>query len=134
MLMNFKGSTMVVVKTNTEWVFGGYAEDSWNSDGDFYGSSGSFIFTLTNPIITNPSTKYSHNKNFCLSGNPRQGPAFGNGYDFCISNKSNKNSNSFSYMCSYTDGIVEGQSLIGKALHFPRSRSVFDEIVVDVNF
>lgn len=90
-----------MVKSSEGWVFGGYASESWNCLGRFFGSSACFLFTLTNQIPfpgTNP-----------LYGSNSYGPSFGSGFDLKISDYSNNNNLSYSRLsCSYADTTGKG--------------------------
>lgn len=99
---------MVIVKSTEGWVFGGYAADSWNSNNESCGSCDCFLFSLFSPINKFPTAYNFMQDEFCLIYSPECGPTFGCGYDLHISDNSNSNEGSYSYMKTYADGIREG--------------------------
>lgn len=73
--------TVVLVKTKKGFVFGGYTTQSWKHAGCYKTDSKSFIFSITKKKKFNISnTNYSI---YCVESN---GPTFGGGHDFKISN------------------------------------------------
>lgn len=86
--------TLVLVKSTDGWIFGGYTEVEWGSDGTWSYDSNAFIFSFRNredlPIIfksLGDKSSYSHGK---------FGPTFGSGYDLYIADRCNTNAGSYS--------------------------------------
>jgi hypothetical protein len=81
------GSTVTLILTEDNWIFGGYTDVVWESDDEpsywsYRYSNQSFLFSITlhkkYPIVLRD------NAIFCSSMN---GPTFGYGFDFALSNK-----------------------------------------------
>ena len=81
------GSTVTLILTEDNWIFGGYTDVEWESDDDpsywsYRHSNQSFLFSITlhkkYPIVLKDKAI------FCSSMN---GPTFGYGFDFALSNK-----------------------------------------------
>ena len=91
-----RGATLVIVRCNNGFVFGGYAAVSWNSNGGWIqGQRNSFLFTLKNPHNIPPTRYNCKNPQYELRGHSSYGPSFGNGNDLHISTNANANSNSY---------------------------------------
>jgi len=95
-----KGPTLSVIKSQNDYIFGGFTSISWNSNGSYLIDSSAWIFSLVNQqkvpyqyIISNGS-----NSIYC---NSSYGPTFGGGHDIYISDQSNSNNNSYSNPSSY---------------------------------
>jgi len=74
-----KGATITVIKRTGGYVFGGYADASWNSNGANISSPSAFLFSLHNPggvgVVKMPVTvQYASHD---LYGAAQFGPAFG---------------------------------------------------------
>ncbi|KAK8809598.1 hypothetical protein WA158_000541 [Blastocystis sp. Blastoise] len=83
-----KGETVTLIKhighNNQINIFGGYTDQSWNSNSGDISPSKEFIFTLSNEHGI-PPTKYDHNhhgRGICCSSSC--GPIFGQGSDICM--------------------------------------------------
>ena len=81
------GNTVTLIVTEDNWIFGGYTDVVWESDDDpsywsYRHSNQSFLFSITlhkkYPIVLRDKAI------FCSSMN---GPTFGYGFDFALSNK-----------------------------------------------
>jgi hypothetical protein len=57
-----KGPTLLIIKDNSDRIFGAYASENWNLGPKFYGNEKSFLFHLTPRFVTYTAT--GHNKNF----------------------------------------------------------------------
>jgi len=108
-----KGGTIVVIKSNNGWLFGGYTTVSWNQSGRFVQDSQSFLFTLTNPHNI-PPTKYpisnagTDNAIYCSSD---YGPTFGGGHDIYIASFANTNTGNYcNFPSSYQDTTGRGNA------------------------
>jgi len=100
--------TVSIVRSTSNYLFGGYNPNNWNSSNNY--QPGSFIFTLTN-AWSSPPTIFHWNKNHGPSANnpfgaTNFGPTFGQGYDLRVCDNCNSNTNSFSnFPSSYTDTL-----------------------------
>ena len=91
---NGKENTITIIKTNGNYVFGGFTAAKWNSDFGHMADSESFLFSLRrNGTSCNHKFMVS-NATYAIYGNPNYGPSFA--YDIVIKHKSNINIDSFS--------------------------------------
>jgi len=97
-----KGPTVVIVKTTTGNVFGGYTDVSWSSSGGWSTSSASFLFKLR-PAIGWYPLKDNQRKNAVFRSSA-YGPIFGYGSDLYVVSHALVNDNSqvkgYSYAAS----------------------------------
>ena len=119
-----QGPTMTIIRSVTNYLFGGYASVSWAAANNGYISdSNAFIFTLTNPHNI-PPTKYLVNPEriaHALQNSSDYGPVFG-GCDIAVKNNSNSNqSSSFNLPCFYVDTTGQGNNTFTGAAHFTTS-------------
>ena len=95
-LVDGKGPTLFLIKSDNNYIFGGYAFDSWNSNSSWLNNSNDFIFSITNKKKYPKNTSDSYG--ICGSNS---GFHFGGGNDiflsdgFCSSNKSYTNLSSY---------------------------------------
>jgi hypothetical protein len=101
-----KGATVTIVKSTEGYIFGGYSDQSWESNCYSYKSSScAFLFSIVNPAGLAPmklplTGKWNNNAVGC---NPSYCPVFGGGHDLCICDKCNTVNDSFSRLGrSYT--------------------------------
>jgi hypothetical protein len=123
-----KGPTMTIIQAQIGgYLFGGYAEISWNCDNKYKFDPAAFLFTLKNPHGIQP-TKFSKNpngKNSVVHGKTC-GPIFGgvvkdekHFVDIKISSNANKNQNSeCSFPSSYIDTTGRGEMLFTGTKNF----------------
>ena len=92
-----KGNTIVLVKTDSDFRFGGYTEKSWGSStGDYICDTSAFIFSF------NTKKKYLvDTPKYAIYCHFQYGPTFGNGHDIHISNYAPQNQNSYSTGMAY---------------------------------
>ena len=77
-----KGPTLIIFKTNTGEVFGGYTPDGWSSSYSGYrNNNNAFLFNLTSDRKATPY--YPQNSIYSNSGH---GPTFGGGHDIYLNN------------------------------------------------
>ena len=86
--------TLTVIKTVEGWVFGGYTEAPWKSDGSWSQDSKAFIFSLSNK--SQIPTKFNSVGIDSTYSNGMFGPKFGGGYDLYIADNSNVSTSSYS--------------------------------------
>ena len=88
--------TYVIIKTTNENIFGGYTKANWGSGG-YVNDTTAYIFSLVNaynqPCVLNVIPTASSTAAYTVAG---QGPSFGGGFDFLISDQSNSNTDSSS--------------------------------------
>ena len=85
-----KGKTLVLIRSESKSLFGGYSTVSWHSNGSGSSAQGSFLFSLdkeTKHIII-------RNEGNAIRGYKDYGPTFGSGLDLFLSNNCNANNNS----------------------------------------
>lgn len=79
--------TLVVVKTDTGCIFGGYSKAKWDSSNQYKTDKDAIIFSLVNrekkPARFDIAPGREQYAIFC---NPQYGPTFGGGHDFFIAN------------------------------------------------
>ena len=78
-----KGSTVVIAKTQSGHVIGGYTDVQWTSDGQYKTSNTSFIFNITGGRV--PIQCHVKDQNNAVYHGSGYGPIFGDGNDFLIS-------------------------------------------------
>lgn len=104
-----KGATVVLVKSEGGYVFGGYTDVSWASSGGEKYSSESFLFSLKCHAGL-PAVKMGIKAGYESSAtylSPDYGLTFGSGYDLCIGSNANTNTNDRTYC------------YVGSTYHFP---------------
>ncbi len=120
---DYKTNTLVIIKSTSGNVFGGYTEASW--DGDWYKQDPSaFLFSLTNKDNTPVKLKQKENNQYSIMAWPNSGPRFGNGHDIFIISDSNTNTNSYSNLgrsyvhSAYAEGSNEAKSFLAGSYQF----------------
>lgn len=98
-----KGPTVIVIKSGN-YIFGGYAEQSWDGDNSYKRAQNSFLFSLVNPSGLSPTKMAlrSGQERYAMYCNANSGPTFGGGsyYDLYICNAPNSN-NCSTYLYNY---------------------------------
>ncbi|CAF3999523.1 unnamed protein product [Rotaria sp. Silwood1] len=121
---NNKGSTMTIIQSNNNYLFGGYTAIAWTSNGSYASDTRAFLFTLTNPHNI-PPTKYLINPS--QTGNAvyhhsGYGPTFGSGHDMHLANASNSNNSSYiGFPSGYLDTTGKGNNTFTGARNFSAS-------------
>jgi len=91
--------TLTLIKTIDNFVFGGYTEADWGGSSYQYDSN-AFILSLTNSF--NKTFKLNIKQSYdAIHAYSSYGPTFGGGHDFYISDQSNINTYSYSYISGY---------------------------------
>jgi len=92
-LCDEKGETLVVIKSDAGWLFGGYTPLSWDSFANYVEDKSrlTFLFTLTNPHGIVPTKYILHNNKimYAIRCIPTYGPTFGGGHDLYICDNAN---------------------------------------------
>jgi len=128
-----KGPTVVVVKTNTGHVFGGYTTIPWTSTGGYRVDAKAFIFKLREPKMHTSKWKKNlktqqktfgknwkipakfdcHTTTNSLNHTASYGPTFGGGHDFYLCHSCNTTTSSYSnagnsYSCPRSNIFLAG--------------------------
>ncbi len=90
-----KENTITIIKTNGNYVFGGYTAAKWNISDSYIEDSKAFIFSVRRDGLSCNHKFMVKNENHAIYGFFYYGPIFGNGHDFVIKDKSNMNIGSF---------------------------------------
>ncbi len=117
-----KGNTVTIIKTDGNYVFGGYTAAKWTSITTYLSDTNAFLFSLRRNNVSNNYKLMikSTQSQYAIYGLSTNGPIFGGGYDIKIIDKSNiyTGSNSkfcTSYLCppGYTLGTTSNEFLAG---------------------
>ena len=93
--------TLTVIKTINSFIFGGYTEADWDGYDYYYKNDpNAFIFSLVNSLYIPVKMKVKPSS-YAIYSDISYGPTFGEGHDFYISDQSNTNTDSYSYISSY---------------------------------
>jgi len=98
-----QGTTVTVILSEFNCIFGGFTTKSWASAGGFTYDPEAFIFSLTHKIKLSKQKNTSHSI-YC---NTNYGPMFGEGSDICIHDNCNNNNSSHSNG-NYTYDLPQG--------------------------
>jgi len=95
-----KGSTIVVIKSENDYIFGGFTSVPWTNTDKDKEDNHAFLFNI-----------YPFNKKYKLTGSskeyavthyPNHGPVFGGGYDIFIGSNCNNEKSSYTHSpCTY---------------------------------
>jgi hypothetical protein len=111
-LCDNKGATVPLIKSTDGFIFGGYSDKSWtlgdgNSEYKFVRSDHAFLFSFVNPseigptklsLIGGDSPHGGDENDYALCHEKTKGPSFGGGCDLRISDHSNINDISYSWL------------------------------------
>ena len=118
---NNQGPTMTIVRSNNNYLFGGYTAIAWASDSNYKNDTTAFLFTLTNPHGI-PPTKYVVNPGNVGSAvyhNSTYGPTFGSGNDLYLAANSNSSNSSYTgFPHGYIDTTGKGNNTFTGAYSF----------------
>jgi hypothetical protein len=107
-----KGPTLTIVRSNNNYLFGGYTSVAWTSSGNWTVDSKAFLFTLTNPNNI-PPTKYpvqSSKTQNAVAHNSGYGPMFGSDDLWLYANSNSNNSSCTAFPAAYTDTTRYGNN------------------------
>ena len=79
-----ESKTITIIKTNTNYVFGGYTSSAWNSEGDYIFDSNAFIFSLRRNGVSKCEKFMVKNPDKAIIGHRHYGPIFGGGYGHAV--------------------------------------------------
>lgn len=113
-----KGSTLTIVRSNQNYLFGGYTDHLWDSSNT--GKNGaSWIFTLTNPANVPQQYFIASSNSTGIYTHTSYGPSFGSASDICVANSSNSNSSSYcNFPNCFKDTTGRGQATFTGAYNF----------------
>ena len=120
-LCDGKGKTLVLIRSKSKNLFGGYSTISWHSNSAYSSAPGSFLFSL------DKQTKHTiyQNEGKAIYGNSSRGPDFGGTdlylYNKCHSNNSGSYSNLGNTYClppSISYNTNESQSYLAGSYQF----------------
>jgi len=118
---NNSGATITLIRSNNNFLFGGYNPNNWTSAGAYQSGAGSFIFTLTNSW-NKPPTVFRWKSGNGPYDNSSYHATFGGGHDLHIcSNSHNTNSSYSSFPNSYDDTLGHGSNTFAGSSKFLNS-------------
>jgi hypothetical protein len=105
-----KGATVTIVKSTEGNIFGGYSDQSWESNSKCKSSSRAFLFSMVNPAGVAPmklplTGKWNYNAMGCYFS---RSPMFGGGSDLCVQDNCNTVTNACSRL-GHTYTLPPGQ-------------------------
>ena len=107
-----QGETITLIKNGKGCIFGGYTSIPWtSSQGSYFSSHNSFLFTLTNIYGTEPNKFISKNDQNEVYHNISYGPRFGAGCDLGIYTNFVKDGGWSNFPNTYQDNIGKGKSI-----------------------
>jgi len=118
-----KPNTLVIIRSTSGNVFGGYTEQSWSGDSGYTTDPNAFIFSLINKQNKPLKMKCSKCEK-ALYCHRSYGPIFGGGHNLYISNNSNTNNDSHSNLGNsysfpdYAYGSEEAKSFLAGSYKF----------------
>ena len=89
-LCDGKEKTLVLVKSTTKNLFGGYVTTAWHSNNSLSSAPGSFLFSLDKQT----KHKIYKNEGEAIYGHQSYGPIFGGGHDLVLFNNCHSNKKS----------------------------------------
>eukprot|EP00823_Brevimastigomonas_motovehiculus_P005835 TRINITY_DN445_c0_g1_i1.p1 TRINITY_DN445_c0_g1~~TRINITY_DN445_c0_g1_i1.p1 ORF type:complete len:562 (-),score=164.15 TRINITY_DN445_c0_g1_i1:132-1817(-) len=100
------GPTMTIIKASgTNYIFGGFSEQSWGSSAGHRADPKAFLFSMVNRP-NRPCRWTISNSSYAIYANSSYGPTFGSGYDIYVASSmtstSNYCSSSSTYRCDDT--------------------------------
>ncbi len=107
-----KANTVTIIKTNGDYVFGGYTTAIWVDpiNWNYEYDSSAFIFSLRRNSVSNNYKFMVTQPRWAIIGPSTYGPIFGTGHDISIIDKSNINTGSYTNFC-YSYLCPSGYSL-----------------------
>jgi hypothetical protein len=74
-----KANTVTIIKTNSNYVFGGYSAAMWRDNGTYGYDTTAFIFSLRRNGISYSEKYMVKNPTYAIYGHKIEGPTFGEG-------------------------------------------------------
>jgi hypothetical protein len=104
-----KENTITIIKTDENYVFGGYASSAWNSSCNSIRDPNAFLFSLRRGGVSFKDKFTVKFEEYALFGIKKCGPTFGGG-DINISDESN---------IKHADVLSSNRSLFGRTYELP---------------
>jgi len=115
---NNVGQTISIIRSTTNYLFGGYNPNNWTSSQGYQAGAGSFLFTLTNTWSHPPTIFHWKSSHGPYDYSP-YGPTFGGGHDIHVSNNSNSNNSSYTnFPHDYTDSLGHANNTFAGSKNF----------------
>jgi hypothetical protein len=105
-----KANAVIIIKTNKDYVFGGYASAKWTSERNFISDSNAFIFSIRRNGISNGLKFMVKLPERALDSGADYGPVFGY-HDIVVKGESNINRKSYANFFQKTE--------TDRSYHFP---------------
>lgn len=116
-LCDNKGKTVTIIRSTQNYIFGGYADQSWDSSSQYKNAPGCWIFTLTNPY--NSTAKFPcTTSGYAMNCSATNGAVFGGGNDILVADNSNSNTSSHINLHSYSDVLGRGSNVFTGSAQF----------------
>jgi hypothetical protein len=119
-----KGPTMTIIRSNNNYLFGGYTSVAWTSTSAYKNDTNAFLFTLTNPHNI-PPTKYQIDSTKAANAVYHLGSCasiFGGCLDLVLHANSNSNNSSHTtFPYKYIDTTGKGNNTFTGAKNFTTS-------------
>ena len=96
-LIDGKGPTLLIIKSNSNYIFGAFTQDNWNLSGNWLNNPNNFLFSITN------KKKYPKNNsdNYGISGKGIDCLDIGGGHDIKIKNNFCNTQENYTNLVSY---------------------------------
>jgi hypothetical protein len=115
-----KANTVTIIKTNSNYVFGGYTTAKWaTNDNDYISDSSAFLFSLRRNGTSNNHKLQIIDEEYAIYGCPDYGPTFGGGHDIQIQDRSDiqvgsysKLGNCYQYPTGYSYGTENNKCFL----------------------
>ncbi len=92
-----KANTVTIIKTNSNYVFGGYTAAEWGANNNSsISDSSAFLFSLRRNGTSNNQKLPIIRAEYAIYGGPGYGPTFGGGHDIYIADRSDTQVGSYS--------------------------------------
>jgi len=117
-LCDNKGKTITVIRSTQGYIFGGYADNSWDSSNSYKNVYNCWLFTLTNPNNLAPTKFVAASTSSAMYCATTLGPTFGEGHDISLSDNSNNNNSYIGFPSTYSDSVGHGNKTFTGARNF----------------
>ncbi len=93
-----KENTVTIIKSNMDYVFGGYTSAKWSSNGGWTPDPTAFIFSLRRDGVSQSQKLSVTRAEYAIYGHDNHGPTFGGGHDFTLTDRSDIHFGSYSLL------------------------------------
>jgi hypothetical protein len=93
-----KENTITIIKTDDNYVFGGYTSAKWSSNGGWTLDPTAFIFSLRRDGVSQSQKLLVTRAEYAIYRHGNHGPTFGGGHDFTITDRSDIHLGSYSLL------------------------------------